>query len=127
MPDDDGGSLAIAVEGPGREEVARDIHLVLVLKGDLLQVHLVAGVEVVRSVGHVLSLCSRDGDERHHAERGDAETCKFEHAAAAVIDAVLFGESGGCCLHDRSLHVRAARCCAALVSRIKVERGRPID
>ena len=103
MPDDDGRSLAHCGSSVfGREEIPRDVHLVLVLEGDLLQGHLVAGVEVVRAIGHVLSLCKRDVDERHHAERCGAQARELERITAAHIDAVLFGRAG-CAfdLHDR--------------------------
>ena len=40
------GVLRFAVEVVWSEKISRDIHLVLVLEGDLLQGHLVAGIEV---------------------------------------------------------------------------------
>jgi hypothetical protein len=41
----------------GDEQVPGDGHPVLVLEGDLLHGHLIADVEVVRAVRHVLSRC----------------------------------------------------------------------
>ena len=76
------------------------VHLVLVLEGDLLHGHLVALVEVVRAVGHVLSLCKRDVEDRSHTERGDAGAGQLEEVAATDIQAgssvLLYFQSRSC-------------------------------
>lgn len=63
VSDDDRRSPGAAVERLGREEVASNLHPVLGLEGDLLQVNLVAGVKIVCNVRHVLSLREWNVDE----------------------------------------------------------------
>ena len=123
------GALAFRLSDFGVKRVPNDVHLVLVFERDLLQVHLVAGVEVVCAVGHVLSLCNGYVDERHHAERGHSRDREPERVATAEIDAVAFRMMRAKCgLHDPvspCLDGLSARDLGtALISIMKIGRSR---
>src|SRR3954471_6022316 len=101
MPDHKGGGLAVAVKDLGREQIACHLHFVPVLEGDVLQG---SPCRCCRSCLRRLTCPEpvRRNVCEGHAERGDAQACKFERAAAAGTDAVLFNKGGWCCLHDLS-------------------------
>ncbi|MNY47588.1 hypothetical protein D3C86_1828690 [compost metagenome] len=53
MADDDGGVPGFGGEAFRGEQVARHLHTVLILEGDLFNGHFLAFVEVVRAVRHI--------------------------------------------------------------------------
>ncbi|MNC32652.1 hypothetical protein D3C75_810140 [compost metagenome] len=55
MAHNDGGILRFRVEALGGEQVAHNLHSVLILEGDFFYGHLVALVEVVSPIRHVSS------------------------------------------------------------------------
>lgn len=57
MPDDDSRCLGTAAYIVSRKEVTRDGQLVMTREGNWLNRYLLAAVEVVGSVGHVLCHC----------------------------------------------------------------------
>jgi hypothetical protein len=66
MSDDDRGIFGVFIQIPGSEKIPRNLHVILVLKRNLLHSHFLAFVKIISSLG----LLSRSwgADDEHHAQ-----------------------------------------------------------